>query len=76
MPRQTPDFSLKGSNLRKPLVILVAEAKLPLVLTGPLLLNGDPSIREDFFDVETVGWRKAGVLNYQHCAGEPYGRWI
>lgn len=76
MPRQLPAFSIKGKYSRKPLLVLVAEADRPLVLTAPLLRNGDPEIREDFFGVETVGWRLAGVMNYQHCAGEPYGRWI
>lgn len=76
MPRNIHEFSIKGAYRRKPLVVLVAEAQFPLVLTGPLLQNGDTEIREDFFDVESIGWRKAGVLHHQHCAGEPYGRWI
>lgn len=76
MPRTTPAFTIKGAYRPKPLVVLVAEAQMPLVLTGPLLQNGDTSLREDFFDVESTGWRKAGVISFQHSSGEPYGRWI
>ena len=72
-------FSLKGRRRRIPLLILALHARLPLVWQGGLLPTGQidsDELREDFHDVEAVGWRLCGVYHFNPCSGEPYARWL
>lgn len=70
MPTTTP-FAIKR---RAPVIVLQANADIPLVREGGATVNTE-ALREDFYQADHDGWKRAGVLAWEVGCGEPFARW-
>ena len=63
-----------SSRRQEPIAVLRQKAAAPLVCEGGPRINSS-ELREDFFDADANGWRRAGVYPLAMCQGEPFASW-